>query len=72
LAVEQQNGSTYTQMLYSQVGKTAIMNGQALRSSGLSDAGPVQANRISNPSASNVCHPERSEGSAVVFPSALR
>jgi hypothetical protein len=28
--VEQQNGSTYTQMLYSQAGKTAIMNGQAL------------------------------------------
>jgi RHS repeat-associated protein len=28
--VEQQNGSTYTQMLYSQVGKTAIMNGQTL------------------------------------------
>jgi RHS repeat-associated protein len=28
--VEQQNGSTYTQMLYSQIGKTAIMNGQTL------------------------------------------
>jgi RHS repeat-associated protein len=28
--VEQQNGSTYTQMLYSPVGKTAIMNGQTL------------------------------------------
>jgi RHS repeat-associated protein len=28
--VEQQNGSTYTQMLYSQAGKTAIMNGQTL------------------------------------------
>jgi RHS repeat-associated protein len=30
LMVEQQNGSVYTQMLYSQVGKTAIMNGQTL------------------------------------------
>jgi len=29
--VEQQNGSTYTQMLYSQMGKTAIMNGQTLQ-----------------------------------------
>jgi hypothetical protein len=28
--LEQQNGSTYTQMLHSQVGKTAIMNGQTL------------------------------------------
>jgi antitoxin component YwqK of YwqJK toxin-antitoxin module len=28
--VEQQNGSTYTQILYSQRGKTAIMNGQTL------------------------------------------
>jgi RHS repeat-associated protein len=28
-------------MLYSQIGKTAIMNGQALKSTGLSDAGPV-------------------------------
>jgi RHS repeat-associated protein len=28
--VEQQNGSSYTQMLYSPVGKTAIMNGQTL------------------------------------------
>jgi hypothetical protein len=28
-------------MLYSQVGKTAIMNGQTLKSTGLSDAGPV-------------------------------
>jgi RHS repeat-associated protein len=28
--VEQQNGSTYTQMLYNQAGKTAIMNGQTL------------------------------------------
>jgi RHS repeat-associated protein len=28
--VEQQNGSAYTQMLYSPVGKTAIMNGQTL------------------------------------------
>ena len=28
--VEQQNGTTYTQMLYSQIGKTAIMNGQTL------------------------------------------
>lgn len=28
--VEQQNGGTYTQMLYSQVGKTAIMNGQTV------------------------------------------
>lgn len=28
--VEQQNGSAYTQMLYSQIGKTAIMNGQTL------------------------------------------
>ena len=28
--VEQQNGSTYTQILYSPVGKTAIMNGQTL------------------------------------------
>ncbi len=28
--VEQQNGSTYTQMLYSPAGKTAIMNGQTL------------------------------------------
>jgi RHS repeat-associated protein len=30
LMVEQQTGSTYTQMLYSPVGKTAIMNGQTL------------------------------------------
>lgn len=29
--VEQQNGSTYTEMLYSQAGKTAIMNGQSLQ-----------------------------------------
>lgn len=28
--VEQQNGSTYTQILYSPMGKTALMNGQAL------------------------------------------
>ena len=35
------NTGPSTQMLYSQVGKTAIMNGQALKSSGLSDAGPV-------------------------------
>ncbi|MBV9574880.1 MAG: hypothetical protein JOY93_12575 [Acidobacteriales bacterium] len=28
--VEQQNGSTYTQMLYSPAGKTAIMHGQTL------------------------------------------
>jgi RHS repeat-associated protein len=28
--VEQQNGSNYTQMLYSQLGKTALMSGQAL------------------------------------------
>ncbi|MBZ5689773.1 MAG: hypothetical protein LAP86_32650 [Acidobacteriia bacterium] len=29
--VEQQNGSTYTQMLYSQMGETAIMNAQTLQ-----------------------------------------
>jgi len=35
------NTGPSTQMLYSQVGKTAILNGQALKSTGLSDAGPV-------------------------------
>jgi RHS repeat-associated protein len=49
--VEQQNGSTYTQMLYSPAGKTAIMNGQTLIKAFVSLPGGGTA--IYNPSSSN-------------------